>query len=239
MIALIKANMQRMIKHIFYIPALILAVAITFLAVYLRGVDLDRIMVWHRIVSLGIPAFFSVFIPLFLGVEYQSGTFRNKVISGHKQSEVYIADLISILIGVFIMEICWFMTGVVKILVSGFSINGEFLISSAALMLIFFAYASLITLFSLRIRNMIASTFFGIFAFMGSYFLGVTAFSVNMITGLKLAAVIENILPIGQWFGVMNADESLPMPVRLIFSLAFLIIITVIGTYRINKRQLN
>ena len=98
---LIKANIIRMTKHIFFIPGLILAVAITYLgmhtAVAVRGTDIEVAQYWQKLAALGIPAFFSLFIPLFVGGEYKDGAIRNKAIAGVHCSRIARSSYVDVL----------------------------------------------------------------------------------------------------------------------------------------------
>ncbi|MCR5803374.1 MAG: hypothetical protein K6G47_03840 [Clostridia bacterium] len=240
MISLIKANMKRMFKHMIFIPGLILAMLITFLFLKLRPTEFETMKYWFRTLGLGIPAFFSFFIPLFIGVEYRSGSFRNKVIAGHKQSEIITSFFASSFIGVTMMALCWIAAGTVFLLSAGFAPDKEFIVTSIGLWFAFLAYSSIITLVSLKVRNMIVSTIVCIIFFMVSYFLGVTAFSINMLVESTIGtALLENIFPLGQWFGIMNADDSFVMPVRIIISVGLIAVAVLIANYKINRRELN
>ena len=240
---LIKANITRMTKHIFFIPGLILAVAITYLgmhaAVAIRGTDIEVAQYWQKLAALGIPAFFSLFIPLFVGGEYKDGAIRNKAIAGHKQSSVYMAELISVASGVAIMWICWMLGGISFILVNGGSLSAAFLTDGLAILACDLFYASIITAIAMRIRRMEIAAVLSIIFFMFSYFAGVTVFTLNMIKDSNIAlGIIENIFPLGQWFGIMNCDECVPTIVRIAIALAMTVIFTLIGNFRINKREL-
>lgn len=240
MTSLIRANMKRMMKHIFFIPGLILAMLITFIVLKIRPVEFEMMKYWFRTVGLGIPAFFSFFIPLFIGVEYKSGSFRNKVIAGHKQSEIIISLFASSFIGVTIMTLCWVLAGTVYLFTERYAPDKEFIVTSIGLWFAFLAYASIITLISLRLKNMVVSTVVCINYFMVSYFLGVTSFSINMLSESSIGtALFENIFPLGQWFGIMNADDSFVMPVRIIISVGLIVIAALIASFKINRRELN
>ena len=227
-----------MFKHIFFIPGLILAFLITFVVLNYKSAEPQLIMIWFRMASLGILAFFSVFTPVFLGVEYRDGGMRNKVIAGHKQSEVYIADLIAILIGTVIMSLCWFAAGLTALIKAGFGIGSFDLVNAVTLVFIALSYSAIITCISLRCRKMLISVAIGFVLFVFGYFAGVTAFSINMLAGSGATAVIENLIPTGQWFGTINVDETLPAIVRILISSGWAVLITAIGTLSINKREL-
>lgn len=235
---LVKANMMRMFKHIFFIPGLILAFLITIFVVRLKIADPDVAEYWHRSASLGIAAFSSFFIPFFLGCEYKDGAMRNKVIAGRKQSTVYMADLISALLGTTIMVVVWLAAGIIGLVSGGAPIGIGFIQNSAMILMVNLFYTAIIVWFSLRIKKMVLSSIISILFFIVSYFSGVTAFSINMLSGNSVTAVAENLFPLGQWFGIMNMDDSVPFYVRIAISIALLIVVTLIGKFKINKRAL-
>ena len=240
---LIKANITRMTKHIFFIPGLILALVITYLgmhvAVTVRGTDIEVAQYWQKLAALGIPAFFSLFIPLFIGGEYKDGAIRNKAIAGHKQSSVYMAEFIAVASGVTLMWMCWILGGISFILINGGSLTAAFFSDGIAILGCNLFYASIITAIAMRIRRTEIAAVLSILFFMFSYFAGVTVFALNMIKDSNIAlGIIENIFPLGQWFGIMNCDECVPTIVRIVIALAMTVIFTLIGNFRINKREL-
>ena len=240
---LIKANIIRMTKHIFFIPGLILAVAITYLgmhtAVAVRGTDIEIAQYWQKLAALGIPAFFSLFIPLFVGGEYKDGAIRNKAIAGHKQSSVYMAEFIAVASGVALMWMCWLLGGISFVLINGGALTSAFFSDGIAILGCNLFYASIITALAMRIRRMEISVIISIIFFMFSYFAGVTVFALNMMKEANIVTgIIENVFPLGQWFGIMNCDECVPTVVRILIALAMTVIFTFIGNFRINEREL-
>lgn len=57
----------------------------------------------------------SVFIALFFGTEYSDGTIRNKLIVGHKRSDVYLASLFTCFLGVWVVILAWLLGGLAGI----------------------------------------------------------------------------------------------------------------------------
>lgn len=58
--------------------------------------SLDAAFLQH---FLFLPILHAAFISLFLGVEYQDGTLRNKLIAGHSRAAVYFSSLIAAITG--------------------------------------------------------------------------------------------------------------------------------------------
>lgn len=243
MFMLVKANILRMFKHIFFIPGLVLAAAVTLitmvLAVSVRHSDPYMVQYWHRLAALGIPAFFTLFIPLFAGSEYKNGAIRNKAMAGHTQSGIYTAELIAVITGTFLMWLAWAGTGAAYILATGGEVGSYYITNAFMLLGCSIFYSSIITAFAMRIRKMEIASGISMFFFMFSYFAGLTTFSLNMMgDGSKTFAILENLFPLGQWFGIMNEDDAVPFYVRIIIAVLMAVVVTVIGKLRINKRQL-
>lgn len=240
---LIKADLKRMFKHVFFVPGMILAAAITLLVMYVavsvRHSDSYMVQYWHRMAALGIPAFFSLFIPLFACAEYKDGAIRNKAMAGHSQSAIYTAELIAVLSGVAMMWAVWSGVGAGYLLATGGEVGSYFITNSLMLLGCAVFYASIITVIAMRVKRMEVATIISMLFFMFSYFAGVTVFSINMMSdGSKGLAVLENLFPLGQWFGIMNEDNALPFYGRIIIAVLMAVVFTFIGKLRINKREL-
>ena len=61
----------------------------------------------------GISILAAIFFSLFLGTEYSDGTIRNKLIAGHKRSNIYLASLITGVAAVTVIYMAEVLTGAV------------------------------------------------------------------------------------------------------------------------------
>ena len=61
----------------------------------------------------GISILIAVFFSLFLGTEYSDGTIRNKIIAGHKRSDIYLTSLITGIVAATVIYAAEVLTGVV------------------------------------------------------------------------------------------------------------------------------
>lgn len=108
------------------------------------------------IFSIIIGAVMAAFVSLFLGTEYSDGTMRNKLIVGHRRSDLYLSYLFSSFVAGLIFAIAF----VVVVIVGGIPELASFeakwktilvlLISSVLLILV---YASIYTMMSMLFQN--------------------------------------------------------------------------------------
>lgn len=59
--------------------------------------------------------FFSIFISLFLGTEYSEGTIRNKLISGHTRTDIYLSNYLTCLAGTEFIYVLFLIGGLTGI----------------------------------------------------------------------------------------------------------------------------
>lgn len=102
---LLRANLARLWKNrVFWIDFFLLAV---WGAVQRIGIRMDteaRYLdeaFWIAALFIGIAL--SVFISLFIGVEFEEGTIRNKIIMGHTRAEIYFANVTVCIIAGWLM----------------------------------------------------------------------------------------------------------------------------------------
>ena len=139
---LLRANLSRLIKsrtlHLCMAAAFLLSV---FFLINLRADNEDLTVLDEIIVQVMpfLPIFYAVFASLFLGVEYQDNTMRNKIIAGHSRAAVYAANLIAVTIGCLAIMLSWLATAAIgAIKFGGF-------VQSADVLLLQFAIIALLT----------------------------------------------------------------------------------------------
>lgn len=158
MIKLLNANFYRLKKNkIFWLINFIsfgLALFNVFHYQSLRGIaTLDRIITEYMTLYLGI--FVAFFVSIFTGIEYSDGTIRNKVISGHKRTHIYLANLIVGIVVGLIAEFIYIFT----VFVIGKDSYGELQMMSLPKIILYtilvvIAFCSIYNLISILCANM-------------------------------------------------------------------------------------
>ena len=106
MLKLLSANFTRLWKDkIFWLGFCVLT---TFGAIDRLGVSMDTIEVHYLeeafwIQALVIGFVLAAFVSLFVGVEYENGTIKNKIASGHFRSDIYLANVIVCIVAGWLM----------------------------------------------------------------------------------------------------------------------------------------
>ena len=103
MIKLLHANFSCIIKNKLFWLCLLVMVGVPLYAVGVRYYDyyISSETVWETadglwfVGGIYLAVIQSVFISLFIGVEFSEGTIRNKLIVGHTRSEIYVSNLIT------------------------------------------------------------------------------------------------------------------------------------------------
>lgn len=124
-----------------------------------------------------LPVLYAAFVGLFLGMEYQDGTLRSKLIAGHTRGAVYLSALFTAMLGCLGIALGWALSAAVGTARLGwFSAPWTALLLRAALAaLTAAASASILTLLAVLIPNRAVSavaailTAFALLA-LGSYF---------------------------------------------------------------------
>ena len=163
MINLLKANIDRLKNSKLFIIFIIFTVCLSFIficngkRILEKYGDQDRNV--HQLIlnySLISGFVISIFTCLYLGNEYSEGGIRNKVITGHKRTKIYLSNLI-IIMGVNVILYLLFVgisLAVGTPLLSGANAYiKEFPKYLVYIFLLILAYSSIITFFGMTISN--------------------------------------------------------------------------------------
>lgn len=113
---LLYANFLRIKKNLCFWGGFLFMIAIGIAIPVIRYLDMKQSNYISTLESgffnctLLIAIFLSVFCSLFTGTEYSDGTIRNKIIIGHKRSDIYFANLLTNLAVTLIMYLVSFIT---------------------------------------------------------------------------------------------------------------------------------
>ena len=116
---LLSANFRRLIRgKIFWIAIIFMVGAEIFAcAVQYRDVlEYDAVLTMDQMtfqtgIYLGIVT--AVFVSLFVGTEYSDGTIRNKLLVGHKRTQIYLANFVTCAVAIVIIYALSVVTGVI------------------------------------------------------------------------------------------------------------------------------
>ena len=245
MLNILKANIIRLFKNKLFIAGCAAAVIITvfFLknSAEILGMHLRSESESLQLISIGVIMFISVFPTYFMGSEYSGGVIRNKVIMGYKQSDIYAAHNITAIIASLVIEICWIVGGII----GGVDLTKEVIFYAIKLFFSMVAYSSFITILGMRIRKTNVSAPLGIAAFQMGFmtiiFLAMIASNEFGTVLGKIFMYLTNCITIGRWFTSSQLSDSLLMPnlaLSILIPLIMTVVYFVIGTYGINRRDL-
>lgn len=104
MIKLLNASFTRLRKTLIFWLLTIFSILFALFMIYTRYSDMklynevievEQLMInYSTIIGIVI----AIFTSLFLGVEYSDGTIRNKIIIGHKRANIYLSNLLTVII---------------------------------------------------------------------------------------------------------------------------------------------
>lgn len=117
-----------------------------------------------------LPIFHAAFASLFLGVEYQDGTMRNKVIVGYSRGKIYLAALIAVIVGCFAILSAWALGSAIfgMLRFGGFaSPAGYILLIAIVILMLTAAEAAMLTALSMLLANRAAAAVIAILMMIG------------------------------------------------------------------------
>lgn len=139
-----------------------------------------------------LPILHAAFISLFLGVEYQDGTLRNKLIAGHSRGTVYAAYLLVSIAGCFAILLAWMASAVIGVVkFDWFAAPAEaLLLNAVTILLLTAALAALLTLLCLLIPNRAVSAVAAILLMFGLIVVGSVFYNALCEPEMASAAVM-------------------------------------------------
>ena len=246
MIKLLNASFTRLRKNKLFWLLTLFSIGLAIFMVYAMYNDMKNYgdiikleqLIFNYSTSIAIPI--SIFISLFLGVEYSDGAIRNKISIGHKRTNIYLSNLIIILL-VSLFSYILFM---LVIFLLGMPIFGtitlpisKFIILMSCIFVTIITYSSIFTFLAMIIL-----------------YTPKTIQEAKMVDGetkmeevpnpkypsekkKKVCQTLLNINPTGQMFQI--ADNSISNIKKLpLYSLGIIVIFTASGIMLFKKKEL-
>ncbi len=139
-----------------------------------------------------LPVAEAVFTALFLGVEYQDGTLRNKRIAGHSRGAIYAASMVTVTAGCFVLLLAWALGGAVGIARFGWfaAPAGQLAAAAGVILLLTAANAAILTLIGMLTVNRAVSAVVAILLTFALLMAGSSLYNALSEPEMSSAAVI-------------------------------------------------
>lgn len=231
---------------------------------YKEVVEVEQLMLNYSTI---IGVVISIFVSLFLGIEYSDGGIRNKISIGHKRINIYLSNLIIIVITSLLSYLLFLMI----ITIIGIPLFGNITIPISSLFsllgcifITIVAYSSLYTFIAMMISNKTITAVISIMLAFGMMMGALICFrvldtqkyiqSASMVNGemkfeevlnpkypsetkKKVCQTLLDINPAGQMFQIVG--RSAPnLKVLPLYSLGILFTFTSTGIVLFNKKEL-
>ncbi len=245
MIRLYKANMARFLSSIYFIGGCIIALTVTWAVTcnlievpFLMNLDISRRMFF---VTAAMVGYFTVFVPVFTNSEYTDGVIRNKMIAGFTQKEILFSFFLSYASLAVIMWIFYLIGG----MLGGAEPLGAYLVPNVLFLLALFAFIAVILVLSFRLTKTVAAVIAAGLLFQLCFNMVMFGNLFLMLAEDRLGifpTVVYNMNVLGQWFSLSGFADECADPgavVQLIISLCVIVFMGLIGTYRLEKRNVS
>ncbi len=249
MINILKANLQKLIKNIYFIGGCLIAFSVTFAFTSgtvdfppLHNLNAGEIMFF---VSAAMVLFFSVYTPMSVCGEYSEGYIRNRIIAGYTQKEDFLAHILSLECAAVIMHVFYIAGGIIGIVRAGEPLSSVPVLPIIVMMIAIIAYIALIGSISYCFKNMIAGVVTGMLLFNLAYSFVMFGNFILMLTSgkpaFKIAAFVYNINVLGQWFAntpLVDEGVNAGAPMQFLSSITVLVVSLLLGMAGLDKRDL-
>lgn len=255
MIKLLRGNLIRLFKNKFFwlcvITIIVCSVYMINQGVLLSESGRKTVALEDYYFRIGpfFALFLSVFIPMFIGVEYSFGTIRNKLTMGCTRDKIYLSYFLSCLIGVGIILSAWFLAGLTGIPKLGFWKSGAMEIIMSYIVTIFYSIAltAIFTFISVMITGRSTSAVLQIIFALGIILAASTIFNrlcePEEIRGMvlvngeiamtepepnpmyiggttrQICVALVNILPTGQAILMLHEESSGSVPIIILLQI--------------------
>ena len=187
----------------------------------------------------------SVFFSSFLGTEYSDGTIRNKLIVGHKRSSIYLASLITGIIGITIIFFAGILTGSIIGVLSHASLNngiGQIALAGFIGWLACISYISIFNLVGMLSSNKTRTSITCVLTSFILVFAGLLCYSLSrpgFLSGFKrvILQFLFEFNPYGQTFQILSIDTAMLCKLA-IYALLLSSVLTALGCMFFSKKDL-
>lgn len=218
---------------------------------------------FHFALSIGI--FCALFGSMFLGTEYSDGTIRNKIVVGHKRTNIYIANLITTFTATLLIMLVWLIGAMIAIPTLGvWKMDITNLLVYILIAVLFTAALSaIITFVCMQSTNKAITVVVSIFLVLGlliiSSMIDNSLSQPEMVSGVQITAngmeisepspnpnyvsgtareiyeFMLDFLPTGQ--GIRMWQLEITHPIRMLVSSAVITLLTTLGGIFVFKRK--
>jgi hypothetical protein len=202
----------------------------------------EQSMLMIKALSLGIIAFTSVFVPLFLGREYSDRTIRNKFISGYTRTQVFFASCTAVAVVEVLMTASWLAGAAIAVHITGAELS-ELLSLAAKTFLFSMAHAAFVTFFSMLISKTAVCIAVQILIF----HLFSSAAPIMLAIGVNIGGTAERVsiyaassFPMGQWFSAIGFPDEVSEigAYRAAACVALMLLFTAAGCIMFRKKSI-
>ena len=241
MTKLINSYLWRLFRNKLLYVGLAAAFIITFAGAGTESSS-EQAFLMIKVLGVGIIAFTSVFVPLFLGREYSDKTIRNKFVCGYTRPQVYFASCIAVTAVVVLMTAAWLTGAVLAMQVTGGN-AGQITAHIGEILLFCIAHSAFVTFFSMLIPYPAICVAIQIMIFQIGSFVAPVMLSISHNAGGELGKALiyaANAFPLGQWFSSIGLTEGLGGmgAYRAIASVAVITVFTLSGCLMFRKKNI-
>ena len=251
MIKLLNANFYRLKKSItFWVLLLIMGLMAMFLYINYNGVnpsscagctnELGNVFFGYNSFNwLILP----IFISIFIGFEYSDGTIKNKIINGHKRSDIYLSNLLTSIL----VSIAYSVVYIIFVIIIGLILENDITISINKFIFLLFdsfllniVISSLFTFICMSISSKSNSGILSLIVVIWTIIITSNVMAkISNATGIikNIYTFIVNILPYGQATQILNLNDN--YNILWLYSIFLIFIINLCGIILIKKKELN
>lgn len=185
--------------------------------------------------SIVIPFAASATVAIMLESQYNHGTIRNRLISGHTRTEMFFSNLITMSVAAFIYFLCYEVT-VISVAVLAFGYDGyKVKAVSVSLLVLYLMIIATGTLLSLVIGNFMSGGKITIVVLVVQYLL-----NISLVLGMfkkdnEILDLISRIFPQSNTFTLSYGVVADGIEKNFIISLVLIVILCGVGLFHFKK----